>query len=88
VSTVFSGDELDLIEMLLTEAESEIKIEILHCRNSNYKELLRERQREINNIFEKLKNTVASTTLFQTGKNLAVKDIEGLFDEAEFMVEA
>jgi hypothetical protein len=37
MSIVFSGDELDLIEMLLTRAESEINIEINHCRNLYYK---------------------------------------------------
>jgi len=86
MSIVFSGDELDLIEMLLTRAESEINIEINHCRNLYYKEALSERQREINKLFEKLKNTVASTSLLQSGRNLAIKDIEGFLDEAELPV--
>jgi hypothetical protein len=86
MSIVFCGDELDLMEMLLSQAESDIDIEIPHCGNLYHKEALRERQKEINKILEKLKNTVASTTLSQTGRNLAVKDIEGFLDEAELPV--
>jgi hypothetical protein len=51
-----SKDDLALIEMLLAQEESEINIEIHHCRNISYKEYLHERQIEIHDILERIRN--------------------------------
>jgi hypothetical protein len=54
----FSQDELALIEILLTQEESNINIEIHHCRNLDYKEFLFKRQSEIHAILTRISGAV------------------------------
>jgi hypothetical protein len=54
----FSKDELALVEMLLSQEESDINIEIHHCRNLDYKEFLFKRQSEIHEILAKISGAV------------------------------
>lgn len=58
----FSEDELALMDMLLTQEESETNIEIHHCRNLDYKELLHKKQSEIHEILEKIEDAIPATT--------------------------
>ncbi len=55
-----SKDDLMLMDMLLSKAESTTLIEIHHCFDYHYKNYLKEREKHIENLLERLKSAEAA----------------------------
>jgi hypothetical protein len=45
--------------MLLSKEEGETRVEIRHCRDFEYKNFLREREKQIGDILARIKNALA-----------------------------
>jgi hypothetical protein len=57
----FSKEDLILLDMLLSKEEGETRVEIHHCRDSEYKNFLRGREKQIGDILARIKNALSST---------------------------
>lgn len=55
----FSREDLVLLEMLLSKAEVETRIEIHHCRTYEFKEHLRKQQEQIGSLLARVKDALA-----------------------------
>ncbi len=55
----FSKDDLLLLEMLLSKAEVETRIEIHHCRTFEFKEYLKKREEAIGSLLTGVKTALA-----------------------------
>jgi hypothetical protein len=51
-----SEDDLKLLEMLLSKEEGQNRIEIHHCRNYEYKHYLKEREKQISGLLERVRS--------------------------------
>lgn len=57
----FSREELELLDQLLSLELETVKIEIHHSRNHEYKDYLKEREKEVISLLERVKSTLAVT---------------------------
>jgi len=55
----FSKEDLQLLDMLLSKEEGETRVEIHHCRDSEYKDFPREREKQIGDILARIKRALA-----------------------------
>jgi hypothetical protein len=55
-----SRDDLALLDMLLSKAENETRIEIHHCRTREFKDYLKKREGQIDHLLMGVKKTLAS----------------------------
>ena len=56
----FSREDLVLLNMLLSKAEVETRIEIHHCRTHEFKDYLRKQQEEIGALLTAVKKVLAA----------------------------
>jgi hypothetical protein len=56
----FSKDDLKLLEMLLSKEEVQTRVEIHHCRYHEYKNYLKEREKEIVEVLARVKSALAA----------------------------
>jgi hypothetical protein len=54
----FSKDDLMLIDMVLSQEESETIVEIHHCKNMGYKEYLKQRNKETADLLARIKSAL------------------------------
>ena len=55
----FSKDDLQLLEMLLLKEEGETRVEIHHCFDFNYKDLLKKREKQLGDMLTQVRNALA-----------------------------
>jgi hypothetical protein len=55
-----SKDDLQLIDMLLSKAEGVTAVEIHHCRFSEYKDFLKQREKQIADLLARIKSALAA----------------------------
>jgi hypothetical protein len=55
----FSEEDLKLLEMLLSKEEGQTLIEIHHCRYHEYKQYLKEREKLLSGLLERVKSSLA-----------------------------
>ncbi len=56
----FSKDDLMLMDMLLSKEENMTRIEIHHCFSHDYKNFLKEREKQIGDLLARIKNVLAT----------------------------
>ena len=54
----FSKDDLTLLDMLLSQAEVETRVEIHHCRTYEFKDYLKKREEEIRSLLAKIQGAL------------------------------
>jgi hypothetical protein len=55
-----SKDDLQLIDMLLSKAEGATAVEIHHCRFHEYKDFLKQREKQITDLLARIRNALAA----------------------------
>ena len=55
----FSRDDLILLDMLLSQAEVETRVEIHHCRTYEYKDYLKKREEAIRSLLTRIQQVLA-----------------------------
>jgi hypothetical protein len=55
----FSKNDLMLIEMLLSKEEGMTRVEIHHCFSHDYKNFLKEREKQIGDLLTRIRNALA-----------------------------
>jgi hypothetical protein len=55
----FSKDDLTLLDMLLSQAEVETRVEIHHCRTYEFKDYLKKREEGIRSLLTKIQRAMA-----------------------------
>ena len=55
----FTREELEILDRLLSEELDTVKIEIHHSRNHEYKDYLKEREKVVISLLERIKSTLA-----------------------------
>jgi len=55
MSVEISEKDLSLLNVLLAKEAAELRIEIHHTRNHDYRELLKERERQVNGMLARFK---------------------------------
>jgi len=55
-----SKEDLILLDMLLSKEEGKTRVEIHHCSNHDYKNFLKEREKQISNLLARIKNAIAA----------------------------
>jgi len=55
-----SKEDLQLIDMLLSKAEGATAVEIHHCRVSEYKDFLKQREKHIADLLARIRNALAA----------------------------
>ena len=55
----FSRDDLILLDMLLSQAEVETRVEIHHCRTYEFKNYLKKREEAIGNLLSGIRKALA-----------------------------
>jgi hypothetical protein len=55
-----SKEDLELMNMLLAKEEVETRVEIHHCRNREYKDFLKEREKHVGDLLASVKNALAA----------------------------
>ncbi len=55
----FSKEDLALLDMLLSRAEVETRVEIHHCRTYEFKEYLKKREEAIRSLLTRIEGTMA-----------------------------
>jgi hypothetical protein len=53
----FIGEDLRFLELLLEREEAEIKVEIHHSKNHEYKELLKAREQRVIDMLARIRET-------------------------------
>lgn len=56
----FSKDDLHLMDMLLSKAEGGTRVEIHHCSNHDYKDFLKQREKQIGELLNRIKSAIAA----------------------------
>jgi hypothetical protein len=56
-----SKEDLQLIDMLLSKAEGVTAVEIHHCKFSEYKDFLKQREKHITDLLSRIRNALAAT---------------------------
>jgi hypothetical protein len=56
----FSKDDLKLLEMLLSKEEVQVRVEIHHCHYHEYKNYLKEREKQIGEMLTRVKGNLAA----------------------------
>lgn len=57
-----SKEDLQLMDMLLSKAEGATAVEIHHCKFSEYKNFLKQREKHIADLLARIRNALASFT--------------------------
>ena len=60
MSIELSKEDLMLIDMLLSKAESVTRIEIHHCKHHEYKDFLKKREKHVGDLLASVKNALAA----------------------------
>jgi hypothetical protein len=55
-----SREDLMLIDMLLSKEESMTRVEIHHCFSHDYKNFLKEREKQIGDLLARIRNSLAA----------------------------
>ncbi len=55
MSVNLTKDDLALMEMLLTKEQGDIRVEIHHCRDHEYKEYLKKREAQLGDLLGRIK---------------------------------
>ena len=55
-----SKEDLQLIDMLLSQAEGGTAVEIHHCKFSEYKDFLKQREKHIADLLARIRNALAA----------------------------
>jgi hypothetical protein len=55
-----SKEDLQLIDMLLSKAEGVTRIEIHHCKHREYKDFLKNREKQVGDLMALVKNALAA----------------------------
>jgi len=53
-----SEDDLKLLEVLLSKEEGQNRIEIHHCRYHEYRQYLKEREKQISSLLERVRSGI------------------------------
>ena len=56
-----SKEDLQLIDMLLSQAEGVTAVEIHHCKFSEYKDFLKQREKRIADLLSRIRNSLAAS---------------------------